>query len=222
MDASRRQAGASLIEVAVVVAVIGVIAAAAYPQMGVWVTNLRVKAAAREAANTFLLARSEAIRTGTNHIVFFGPPGTTDPGGNAIEDDAGNSVPLLILSDDDADCVIDGGEATDTVNPETNVSWGVTKATAAAPNDIGAASYTTGSSFADVSNNAIQWVLFRPDGVPVSFTGTGGDCNTIAGTGSGGGALYVTNTNLDYAVVLTPLGGVRVHGLAAAGSNWTN
>jgi hypothetical protein len=63
-------------------------------------------------------------------------------------------------------------------------------------------------------------VLFRPDGIPVSFTFSGGTCGQIAGTGSGGGALYITNGERDYAVVLSPLGSARVH-LWAAGA-WSS
>ena len=38
--------------------------------------------------------------------------------------------------------------------------------------------------------------------------------------GEGGGAWYVTNGRRDYAVVLTPLGAVRVH--LWTGSNWSS
>jgi hypothetical protein len=38
---------------------------------------------------------------------------------------------------------------------------------------------------------------------------------------SGNGAVYVTSGARDYAVVLAPLGGVRVHAWARGASAWT-
>ena len=40
--------------------------------------------------------------------------------------------------------------------------------------------------------------------------------------GSGGGAVYLSDGNRDLAVVLTPLGGSRVHAWDAAQAVWSN
>jgi prepilin-type N-terminal cleavage/methylation domain-containing protein len=218
MGRHRKRLGFTLIEIMVVVGVIAVLATLTTLQMGEWLANQRVKGAARSAADAFQLARSEAIRTGSNHIVFFASPGDTDPAGTVLIGPGGAWVPILILNDGPptiANCQIDGGEAIRGVQPETDVQWGVSKANVKVPDDTGTAPFSppqsNGGTFSDPSNNSVNWVLFRPDGIPVSFTFSGGTCGQIAGTGSGGGALYVTNGERDYAMVLSPLGGVRVH-----------
>jgi prepilin-type N-terminal cleavage/methylation domain-containing protein len=218
MRRHREKSGFTLIEIMVVVGVIAVLATLTTLQMGEWQTNQRVKAAARSAADAFQLARSEAIRTSSNHIVFFGSPGATDPAGTLLVGANGSWVPILILNDGPpttANCQIDGGEATRGIPPGRDVQWGVSQASVKVPDDPGKAPFAppqaSGRTFADPSNNAVNWVLFRPDGIPVSFAFSGGTCGQIAGTGSGGGALYITNGERDYAVVLSPLGSARVH-----------
>jgi len=227
MRPHRERLGFTLIEIMVVVGIIAVLAALTTLQMGEWFANQRVKAAARSAADAFQLARSEAIRTGSNHIVFFASPGDTDPAGTVLLDAHGSWVPILILNDGPpttANCQIDGGEATRGIPPGSDVEWGVSKATVKVPDDTGRAPFSppqaSGRTFADLSNNAVNWVLFRPDGIPVSFTFAGGTCGQIAGTGSGGGALYITNGERDYAVVLSPLGSARVH--LWSGNAWSS
>jgi type II secretory pathway pseudopilin PulG len=204
----------TLIELMVAVGLIGVIIGIGVSNLDDWFDNQRTKAAARSLADAFLRAHAEAIRTGNHHIVFFGPPGTTDGNGTAIEDGSGNPVPAMILDDGPpatSNCRIDNGEDQELVYPVEGVSWGVTDASTAVPGDPGTAAYTGGVSFADPGNNLMNWVLFRPDGVPVAFTTNAGTCDTISNIGTGGGAIYITNTLRDYAVVLTRLGGVRVH-----------
>jgi prepilin-type N-terminal cleavage/methylation domain-containing protein len=229
MTPNRSRLGFTLIEIMVVVAVIAALTTVATLQTAEWRANLEIKAITREAADTLQLARSEAIRTGRNHIVFFASPGETDPAGTAIVGEQGTWVPILILNDGPpttANCQIDGGEPKHGMEPGNvqDVEWGVKHASTRAPGDFGQAAFSppqpSGRTFADPSDNAVNWVLFRPDGVPVSFSYSSGTCDEIAGTGSGGGALYITNGERDYAVVLSPLGGVRVH--AWNGGGWSS
>ena len=222
----KHRAGFNLIEVVTVMGIIGVLAAIAIPNIREMLERRRLQGAARDLANTFQIARSQAIRTGNNHIVFFGPPGTTDPAGTVLTDTIGVSVPVLILDDGPpatANCHIDVTEDRETLAAQNTIGWGVSEATVKVPTDTGAAAFSppqaSGTTVTDPSNNPTNWVLFRPDGIPVGFAPTATTCGTIGDTGTGGAGLYVTSGGRDYAVTLAPLGSVRVHTWGGAG--WT-
>ena len=224
----RRRLGVTLIELVVVVGVIGALLGMSWNRLAAWSENQRVRDAARTLADTLLLARVEAMRTGHNHVVFFGNPGQTDPSGNDVES-GGSWVPVLVIDDGTpatANCKIENGEEEIAIEPTGGLSWGVSFATSKVDTDDGDAPFNPGgwdgATFADASNNKINWVLFRPDGIPVAFTGAFNSCGTIHSTGSGGGAFYVTNDSRDYAVVLTPMGIVRVHTWDRSGGGWTD
>jgi prepilin-type N-terminal cleavage/methylation domain-containing protein len=230
MDSGERtRRGLTLIEIMVSLGLVSVLLAVATPVVSDWFANQHVKAASRSLADLMLLARSEAIRTGNRYVVFFGNPGTADASGNPVEKD-GAWVPVLLIDDgppDTSNCQIDAGEAVASVRPVDGLSWGVSAASGSVASDTGAAPFNPspppdwdGATFADPSNAKVNWVLFRPDGIPVAFSSAVGSCGTIGSLGGGGGALYVTNGERDYAVVLTPLGGVRVHAWNPATGAW--
>lgn len=222
------RAGVTLLELTVVLGVVGVLMLVAAPIFVRWQDDQDAKRAARGIADLLLLARSESIRTGDQHVVFFGPPGSQDPAGTDIEDSAGNFAPLLVLDDGPeatANCRIDAGEAREALPSVQGLSWGVGVATAKAPNDSGSAAFappqSSGSTFADPAGTARSWLMFRADGMPVVFDGGGGACGNTGSTATGGGAFYITNGKRDYAVVLSPLGAVRVHAWSE-GSGWSS
>jgi prepilin-type N-terminal cleavage/methylation domain-containing protein len=224
--ARARTQGFTLLEMMLVVVIVGIIAAIAVPAWRQIQSDFRAKGAARIVANAFDYARSQAILTEHNEIVFVSTGPATDPCGNALPG------PIVILDDGAPgpgnNCCINPGEDTvalpnDPARAMAGLSWGVSFAGAKVPTDIGAGNFTTGSTFSDPAGVQTQWVLFRPDGVPVAFTAA---C-VLGQVGSGGGGVYLTNgaggaSGRDYAVILSPLGVARVHSFDRASGAWTN
>jgi type II secretory pathway pseudopilin PulG len=224
----RLSAGISLIEIVIVVAIVGVMTMVVVPRMGRSLSDQRARLAAMAAADLVRLARAEAIRTGDHHVVYFGA-GAVDPDGTALLHTDGSTAPVLALRDGPpatSNCRIDGGENRRSMASEPGLTWGVSQATVRVPGDEGAAAFAapqaTGSTYLDPASNATNWVLFRADGIPVVFTGTGGDCGTLGRIGAGGAALYITNGRLDYAIVITPLGGIRIRSWPPGGGGWSS
>ena len=217
-----RNSGITLLEVAVVAVIIGSLVGIAFSSMQTWQTNERASAAARSMGDLFRLASAEATRKETVHLVFFGIGGNGDTAGNALVDPAGNAVPVLLLDDGalgsaNQNCVIDPGEETHVLKPNAGVGWGfAVSAGAKAPSDATPIATTTGSSFATPAGVPATWIAFMPDGRPLAFDGT---CS-MGQLGSGNGAVYLTNGSRDYAIVLNPLGGIRIHAWNGATGQW--
>jgi prepilin-type N-terminal cleavage/methylation domain-containing protein len=222
----RRRRGVTMTEVMVVVAIIGVLATIARPQLQRAFENQRGKTAVRTVADAFQLARSESIRTGSNvFLVMIDATGASSP--TPAELSQVNSVdiadPIVIVNDGPAaaaNCRIDAGEILHRFPAQQGVAWGTTSTiagTTPAPFDLGSgtANLDKGSSFTDASGSAgnpASWVLFQPDGLPRLFTPqSGGGCSAIGQPALGGGGVYLTTGRRDFAAVLSPLGTARSH-----------
>jgi type II secretory pathway pseudopilin PulG len=211
-----RESGVSLVELATVLGIVAVLVAIAAPNTIRWQRDQRLKGAAHDVADLLVLARAEATRTGNREVVVYGPSGTQDAAGTPITGPNG-SVPFLVFNDGAAatsNCKVDGGEAKEVIESARDVRWGVALATAAAPGDPASGAFTApqnrGGTTLSPANAAVPWLMFRPDGIPVRFEGSLGTCGTIGTTALGGAGFYLTNGTRDYAVVLSPMGGVRV------------
>lgn len=211
------QIGFTLIEMMIVIAIVAVVLAMTSVEFGTWQNSEVVMTTARDVEGAFSYARSEAVRTGNDHLIFF----QTDISGNPLTDQYGDRVPILILDDGrpgsaNQNCQIDAGEPVQGVRLERNVNFGTTKATAKVPIDTGTAPFAGGFSFTNGAGGAATWVLFRPDGTPRAV-----DTACAQGAlGSGGGGVYLSNGARDSAVVLTPLGAPRVFTWNEGSSTW--
>jgi len=197
------------------------------PSWRAYQQNLQLRAAARTVANAFSYARSRALATGNRHVVVFAvdPLDPNDVCGNPVVNSQGTPVPVLVFEDNDGgapNCCLDAGEERLAENPVANVSWGVTPAPPAgpppSPEDGGGGDYSTGSSFAQPDGSDAAWVSFGPNGIPVAFNAA---CN-LGTTGTGSGAVYLTNGARNYAVVLSPLGTSNVERFNPAADAWEN
>jgi type II secretory pathway pseudopilin PulG len=225
-----------MLELAVVLAVIAILASVGGFALQNWATDQRAKGVSRDLADLLQIARAEAIRSSTNHVVFFGQ----DSGGNPLFTDAGQPAWALAIADPNGNAAPDGGEARHDVPvpaPGTGVIYGRALGRVAVPRNAGAMmgdpfagtpqegtlpELNSPGNFRDPTNAAgIQsMVLFAPDGTPRSVVPDGFGGSVTGMIGSGDGAVYVTNGNREFAVVMAPLGAVRVFSWDAAAGQW--
>ena len=224
MRRPRTHTGFTLIEVMIVIAILGTLSAIGVALLQGAFGDARAKTAARSLADLFQLAREEAIRTGDNHLVFFGQ----DAEDNDLTT-GGVAAAAILVRDADGDGEVDTGETVAGVKVDATgtLSWGSAFAAAGsdkAPNDNPGATFPESDpdflccTFLDPDDNATRWVAFLPDGIPRAFEI---DPFEVGDVGTGTGAVYVTSGARDYAIVLAPLGGVRVHTWDRGAEAWT-
>jgi prepilin-type N-terminal cleavage/methylation domain-containing protein len=226
---SKYQSGITLIEIAVVVVIVGIMAGIAIPSFRSMQDDADLRSGARAIANAFNLAKSHAIQSGDNVIVVF-----QSASGSSPPTELQSTSTIDIIGDgpaNSADCAITNtAEILDSFTPSDGLSWGTTPALAGTntvPTDPGLApsNASQGSTFTDATvmgptldaSKFASWVVFQPDGIPRLMTP--GDCANLGTAGRGGGGIYLTNGRRDYAVVMTPMGSVRVH--YWNGGSWT-
>jgi prepilin-type N-terminal cleavage/methylation domain-containing protein len=222
-DLRQTRAGFTIVELMIVVAIVGIFAALAIPAWNQYQSNLQLRTAARSVSNAFSYARSRAVATGNRYVVAFAydPGNPNDACGNPIVNEQGKDVPFMVFEDGApaaANCCLDAGEERYSERPAPGVSWGVTIAGGPVPSDMGGGDYKLGSSFAEPDGSQAGWVVFGPDGIPLAFNAA---CN-LGTTGTGAGAIYVTNGDRDYGVVLNPLGTSSVERFDPAQGAWEN
>lgn len=233
MNRLRSAAGFTLIELVMVLAIIGVVTAFALPS----VTRYRNQEEAREGVSRIAAqlrdARSQAMKQGIPHAVFFWPNGAGP----------GQPVIMRILRDNNGNFQRDPGEVTRDVNLRDlglgqNASVVTAYNSAAgppphpagsrAPDDLGVGPLATvpagGASFPlDVNLGppsphtvftGLNAVGFTTRGLPVPV-------NDFASIAEGAGAFYVTDNQFAvYAVTVGGLGEIRVRTYVPGSDTW--
>jgi len=227
-SSSRKSAGYTLVEIGVALAIVSIALLLAFPRWNRASANNQLRETAFALDGALESARSEAIRTGDVQLFFL----FEDAEGNALTDSKGRRVPMAIVNDGapgsaGQNCKIDPGESTITLEPgemKMIANLGAPPARAAAAAAVKGAKVdqgkgdpaANGSSFADPSGNSSTWLMFRPDGSPVSFDAS---CN-FGALGSGAGTFYLNNEDRSYAVTVSAMGAVKVMQYDAASDAW--
>jgi Tfp pilus assembly protein FimT len=214
----------TLIELMIALVLVGVMLTLGASALSNWADIQRAATSARSVADAFALARAEAIRTGSNHILAFDITSGLD--GRTADIVIANDGPLGNTAGVSSNCKIDANEIKYRVPLERGVHFGTTNSTGGAPDDPGtAAEAAAGSTFKNVAGNAASWVMFGADGLPRRFTqnvSTSPPCAAIGPAAESGAAIYLSNDSRDYAVVMTALGAARVHRqLSSGATSWT-
>jgi general secretion pathway protein H len=91
----RGERGVTLIEIAVILAIVGIMALVMAPAIGEWVDNFRIRQSARDISSTLQEAKMKTISTRTQHTVNFYEANNTYqllPGGSVTQVSRGVNI----------------------------------------------------------------------------------------------------------------------------------
>lgn len=225
MQDARQENGWTLIETIIVVAIIGVLCAMTVPMM----VRYRLSEDARSQANTVARAisdaRSQAMSGGNPTFLLFDDP--SNPNANIPQLEARRFA--LLVDDLDANGQFNGADTARNFHLKDGLAaevsgWGQDPSGSQpfsnaplAPEDAVAgqlADLNEATTFPLDPNTGAPAIGFNSQGIPVSLA-------TPTNWGTGAGAYYVTDNNQTvYAVIVLPLGGVRVRVLSPSEGAW--
>ena len=174
----RGEKGVTLIEIAVVLAIVGIMALFMAPAIGEWIDNYRIRQTAREMSSDLQLAKIKAISMGRNCTVVF------------QKDVSGTQYAYVIFPDYDNDLVLDAGTETTDIIKKAVLKRNIAFDTSQGGGD--------GIDFPDVDNHPA--VAFNPRGLPKDSAGPLGNPESIF--------IQNTKNDKKRRVTLSPAGGI--------------
>ncbi len=203
--------GFSLIEIAVVIAIMGIAALLAVPQMIAYKRRQDAREYVQTVADALGNARALAVKEGNPYFVRFD---TTN----------GN---LLVVDDDDGDFAIDAGEIQRTITKPVGGHLDISlynlvaspPAATTVPEDGGGPIPAVGMTFPNDPVASQPGIAFDVRGFPLSMPAVVG--GNPGPPGSGIGSYYVTDNNdVVYAVTLSALGATRMRIFRSTIGDW--
>ena len=224
MQSGRAQTGFTMIEMAIVLAMIGVIVAIAVPSFDRYRSLEEAKETATEIAAALRRARSLAVKEGVPYLVIFNPnqSGAAIPAPNPPVDPGALA---RVVRDANADSRETGGETVFEIIPQRMASFGVTPYRGpgihpAAPRigtDVQGGTLNgiaEGANFPIDGTTGVPAVAFTPRGVAVPL-------GALQNLGAGAGSYYVTDNNhAVFAATVGPLGAVRIRAYSPGANAW--
>ena len=177
----RGEKGVTLIEIAVVLAIVGIMALFMAPAIGEWLENYRLRQAAREMSSDLQFAKIKAISMGRNCTVVF------------QQVVSGTQYAYVIFPDYDSDLELDSGNETNEI-----IKMAVFKRNIAYDTSEGGGD---GVDFPDVGSYPA--VAFNPRGLPRDSSGPLGNPGSIF--------IQNTKNNKKRQVTLSPAGGISIN-----------
>jgi prepilin-type N-terminal cleavage/methylation domain-containing protein len=223
MKRFRDSRGFSIFELITVMAVMGVMVAIAMPMMTSYKRKEDTRGAAQKMSSVVTEARARAISSGRMTFLLLGEPT------NGIAPFEPGQVAALVM-DDDGDNAITEADPVSPIHLPVGINAdismygvnGTPLGSFAIPTDDlseavasgNLSTLTNGTTLPVSADLGVPVVAFSPQGAPVAV-------DTPAEWGTGAGGIYVTdNANMVLAVLIAPLGSVKVEKLDPADGNW--
>ena len=215
--------GFTLIELMTVVAIMGILVAIAMPAMTSYKRKEDTRRAAVDVSGMLTNARSRAIASGRMTFLLL-----AEPTNGVVVFQPGQIAALV--TDDDGDNAVTAADTAVAIYPEVGLSPSVSyygangtpHSTAAIPADdlseseanVALGALADGSTLPDSAALGVPVAAFSPQGAAVA-------ADTPAEWGTGAGGIYITdNADTVVAVLVMPLGSVKMKKLDVASGEW--
>jgi prepilin-type N-terminal cleavage/methylation domain-containing protein len=192
----RKQKGVTLIELAVVMAIVGIMALFVAPAIGEWLNNFHLRQEARERASDLQFAKMKAISTGVRCTVTFN------------QDVGGTTYCYVIFPDYDNDLILDTADYAYDLNGD-----GIMETVNETNNIFERIEYTERNIFFDsakgTDGNGLDFPLVN--GYPAISFDRSGLPKDGAGRLTNAESIYIKNNNKRLQITISPAGRIGIN-----------